>query len=154
MRSFRQDHGNRLFRKKDFDAALKWYFKAVHLAELCIPNDSRERSEIDSERYICLNNVAACQIGLEQYQKCVETCTEALEASEGSDIKALFRRAKAFRHLCKFQEAFDDLKVAIKIDVVPTLGRSLRIELEVLKASNKIYQSRTKAMAKRMMSSF
>ncbi len=91
----------------------------------------------NQERILCLVNCAACHLELKQYKSCIESCTEALgvvEAVRSSTmctknsiidkndktnniihmmhIKALVRRAKAYRCLSQFDNAAYDLKMA------------------------------------------
>jgi tetratricopeptide (TPR) repeat protein len=158
MEAFRQVHGNRCFKKGDFVSALKWYEKSLLYYEYCLPTKKQEREAADKERELSLTNSAACHLGLKNYRQCVDCCTEALEVANGESIKALYRRAKAYRFMCDFGRAMSDLEKAKIITggdnkAANVLQNILHDEHCTLQAAILSYREDSKIAAKKMMQS-
>jgi tetratricopeptide (TPR) repeat protein len=159
MQSFRKDHGNAEYEKGNYVKAYKWYDKSLIYYEYCFMSSGEEKKEVEEERLLCLLNIAACYLALKRYQDCVETCNEAMEVSTSYNqrkVKALFRRAQAYRYLNNFQKAKDDLDNAKEISLlskheVATHSMALDNELKALTETIQNYESNSKAFAKRMM---
>merc|ERR1712146_330500 len=60
-------------------------------------------------------NVGACRLKLGDFKGTQEACKKALEM-DGSNVKALFRRAQAFAGTKDYVEAVADLKRAMEIE--------------------------------------
>ncbi len=86
--------GNELFKTGDFSTALTSYSAAVPVS----------RGKL---RAVCLNNRAACHVGLGQYAQAVQDCSACLELDPDYH-KALVRRAKCYGHLNKWHECSQD----------------------------------------------
>ena len=160
MKGFREAQGNRCFQKGDYESALRWYEKSLLFYEYCLPATKEEQRAVDKERELCLSNSAACHLGLKNYWKCVDCCNEALVVSKGSSVKALYRRAKAFRFMCNFDEATDDLELAKGIiccnntaaaDTNDHFRKALYDETQILNAAKSTYRAKSKSAAKKMM---
>ncbi|XP_063242051.1 stress-induced-phosphoprotein 1 [Bacillus rossius redtenbacheri] len=75
--------GNEAYKKKNFEAALKHYNKAV---------------ELNGNEITFLNNIAAVYFEQKEYQKCIEHCEKAVEV--GRENRADFKLiAKAFTRM-------------------------------------------------------
>ncbi|KAG8223594.1 hypothetical protein J437_LFUL004115 [Ladona fulva] len=84
--------GNAAYKKRDFDAALKHYEKAIALN----PND-----------ITFYNNIAAVYFEKKDYKKCIETCEKAIEV--GRENRADFKLiAKAFTRIGNAYKKLDD----------------------------------------------
>jgi len=158
MEAFCQVHGNRCFKKGDFVSALKWYEKSLLYYEYCLPTKKQEREAADKERELSLTNSAACHLGLTNYRQCIDCCTEALEVANGESIKALYRRAKAYRFMCDFERAMSDLEKAKRITgsdnkAANALQNILHDEHCTLQAAILSYREDSKIAAKKMMQS-
>lgn len=169
MRLFRMDHGNVEFEQGNYSKACKWYDKSLIYYEYCFMACGTEKEQVEEERLLCLLNTAACHLGLKKYKDCIDVCTEALEASKSNTkhgsklVKALFRRAKAYRLSQDFQKAGDDLRNAQDILLLTTKNdndndndvrsrsETLDKELELLTLAIDKYKSNSVAFAKRMM---
>jgi tetratricopeptide (TPR) repeat protein len=160
MKGFREAQGNRCFKKGDYESALKWYEKSLLFYEYCLPGTKEEQRSVDKERELCLINSAACHLGLQNYWKCVDCCNEALEISKGGSVKAFYRRAKAFRFMCNFDKATNDLEVARGIvcsnnaaaaDTNDHFRKALDDETQILNAAIATYRGKSKSAAKKMM---
>ncbi|KAA6390343.1 MAG: hypothetical protein EZS28_014131, partial [Streblomastix strix] len=93
-----REHGNELYRQQDYEGAVEVYSKGLQLDGRCIP---------------LLVNRALAEIKLHRYTNAVRDCTEALGVDR-NNVKALVRRAMAWRGKNKPQFALDDLKAAAK----------------------------------------
>ena len=69
--------------------------------------------ELKSQIY---SNIAACQLKSGNFDGVVKNCTKCLEICDKKNSKALFRRAQAYTNLQEFDEAIEDLKLAILTD--------------------------------------
>lgn len=89
-----KEKGNALFKKKDFENAIKYYTFALSLKE-------------DPVYY---SNISACYSSLLNYEKVIEMATKAL-ALRPDYSKVLVRRANAYEKLGNFGDAMFDLSV-------------------------------------------
>merc|ERR1712216_938957 len=67
-----------------------------------------ERTEVMKLWHTCHINRAMCYIKLENWEKGVAACTEAINAG-CEDNKAFFRRGKCYRHLGELDKAREEL---------------------------------------------
>jgi len=150
MKSFRTKHGNRCFFKGEYDAALKWYTKSLLFYEYCLPANSSEQQKVDTERTLCLLNSAACHLESGNYRACIESCSEALEVTKGHSVKALFRRAKAYRLMSEFEKAKQDLD---NVEEICERGeiRAVRNERLKLQEAVQSHDNKTSMLARKMM---
>ena len=97
----------------------KAYHRLNTIAEECTSpklfNQDFEKKvlELKSQLYC---NIAACQLKTGNFKGVVKNCTKCLEIGYSKNSKALFRRAQAYINLQDFDEAIDDLTLAISID--------------------------------------
>ncbi|XP_052903432.1 protein unc-45 homolog B [Anopheles moucheti] len=92
-----KERGNAEFKEDCWEAAVKWYTKAVHAGEK------------HKDLSVFYKNRAAAYLKLEQYENAHKDCTHSLEICP-NDPKALFRRFQAFEALERFEEAYKDLR--------------------------------------------
>jgi tetratricopeptide (TPR) repeat protein len=155
MYSFRKDYGNVLFQDGKFIDALQWYEKSLIYSEYCFPKKNEEAT-LNQERVHCLLNASACFLELREYSRCIEYCTEALDIAQGT-TKAFFRRSKAQRCLCNFEEAKNDIELARKFTsklserAACLIKVSLDEEEVILNNAVKAYESQSQQFAKRML---
>lgn len=91
--------GNKAYGSKDYNKAIELYGKAI----LCKPDP------------VYYSNRAACYNVLSEWDKVVEDTTAAL-AMDSEYVKALNRRAIAYEHLGKYNEALLDFTASCIID--------------------------------------
>ncbi|KAL1963457.1 hypothetical protein VTN77DRAFT_8358 [Rasamsonia byssochlamydoides] len=91
--------GNKAYGSKDYNRAIELYGKAI----LCKPDP------------VYYSNRAACYNVLSEWDKVVEDTTAAL-AMDSEYVKALNRRAIAYEHLGKYNEALLDFTASCIID--------------------------------------
>ncbi|KAH7461964.1 Sperm-associated antigen 1 [Phytophthora ramorum] len=92
--------GNRLYKKKQYDDAIKSYMEALSASPFNVA---------------VLANIAQCYLRRDELDDCVEFCTRTLYVDE-NHVKALSRRATAWHRQKKLQEAADDMRKAFELD--------------------------------------
>uniref|UniRef100_A0A060T501 ARAD1C07436p n=1 Tax=Blastobotrys adeninivorans TaxID=409370 RepID=A0A060T501_BLAAD len=120
-----KNHGNDCYRAKKYKDAVEYYTKA--LAVKC------GVAEIDAA---CYNNRAACNLELKNYRRCINDCKQALML-DGSNVKALYRSAKAYKAIDSLDEARDCLVYGLTIDSENGPLKSLLKEVELRAADLK-----------------
>ena len=91
--------GNTAYNKRDYPKAISLYGKAI----LCKPDP------------IYFSNRAACYNSLGEWEKVIEDTTAALNL-DNEYVKALNRRANAYEHMEKYNEALIDFTASCIID--------------------------------------
>ncbi|XP_053571893.1 sperm-associated antigen 1 [Bombina bombina] len=98
--------GNDYVQKGQYSEAVKQYTECL---------------KINSEECALYTNRALCYLKLSQYEEARQDCECALQR-EASNIKALYRRAQAYRGLENYQACATDLQKVISID--PTISEA------------------------------
>ncbi|KAL6011290.1 hypothetical protein ACLOJK_001735 [Asimina triloba] len=98
--------GDKLFQKRDPEAALSKYEKALKL----LPNDHVDMPYIHS-------HMAACymEMGPGEWRKAIDECNLALEVSPKYS-KALLKRARCYEYLNRLDLALQDVSLLLKSD--------------------------------------
>ncbi|CAG9318660.1 unnamed protein product [Blepharisma stoltei] len=104
----------------DFDQ-LQWNFELI---------DKHREAVLEIKNPICLN-LAMVRIKLENYRKAIDLCNEVLKEDK-ENVKALYRKALAYKGLRLFEEAFEYASRAFKANPSDTSIRSLRKEIREL----------------------
>eukprot|EP01083_Nonionella_stella_P110255 322482_1 len=105
-----KDIGNQHFSNRSFRKAILAY--EVGLAIQSVSGFSLEEIAL---REKLLSNKAMCHMELNEYKKCIESCTDALETNPNLK-KALWRRAYGFEKICELSNAIRDHRLLLKID--------------------------------------
>uniref|UniRef100_A0A8C7GZ26 FKBP prolyl isomerase 16 n=3 Tax=Oncorhynchus kisutch TaxID=8019 RepID=A0A8C7GZ26_ONCKI len=87
-----------------------------------------EEEEVQDYRVKCLNNLAAAQLKLEQYDDALHTSRDVLSL-DPQNVKALFRTGKLLSDKSEYQEAMEILKKALKLE--PST-KAIHVELSKL----------------------
>ena len=99
-----KEEGNEWFKSGEFKKAKISYTKAL------------EQENIGQEdKAILFMNRAACALKLDEFQQCVDDCTDALNINPTLE-KALYRRAEAYSRLEKFPQAFKDARQVVSLN--------------------------------------
>mmetsp|Transcript_9588 Transcript_9588/g.11131 ORF Transcript_9588/g.11131 Transcript_9588/m.11131 type:complete len:290 (-) Transcript_9588:324-1193(-) len=132
--------GNEHFGKKEIDAAVPCYTKAIAVFRyweddsedrICrdfISNNSEEMKQVEDHLHACLTNTAQCLLNQENWAEAKQTCDMALKLKPDS-VKALYRRAMCHIGLERqggtvhLDMAVSDLKAAAKLDPQNTAVR-------------------------------
>ena len=111
-----RETGNELFKKGQYEEAIKKYTQALDGLQAKGVNDVALLTK-------CWNNRAACACQLQHYSLAQDDCTEVLRRVP-TDAKALMRRAFAREALERFAEALQDMRavVALRPPLVKPVG--------------------------------
>ena len=123
-----KEEGNACFKNGNLMDALAKYREAIMEIE-----DVEEVDSVKESLKLLNLNIATVTKKMERWQEVVKATTKALEYEE-NNVKALFFRGVAYRHLKEFASASDDLKAAIKLS--PS-DKAMRAEFEALKEDKK-----------------
>jgi len=106
-----QEEGNELFRGSNHSHAATRYQKALTHLSKCFDLSPDDVKAINAIKAPCHNNLAACYLKLESYDKVIENCDKVLEIDD-TLIKAWFRKGQAHFYRKEFDEAVKVLTVA------------------------------------------
>nr|XP_012152383.1 PREDICTED: AH receptor-interacting protein [Megachile rotundata] len=129
--------GNALFQEKNYEAACEMYAKGIGMLEQLMlaekPNDE-EWLVLNRLKTPLLLNYAQCKLIQKEYYKVIEHCTTILK-HEPDNVKALYRRGKAYIGAWDEEKAVKDLKKVIELD--PTLKSTIEKDLQAFSAAIK-----------------
>ncbi|THD23584.1 Aryl hydrocarbon receptor interacting [Fasciola hepatica] len=127
-----REEGNQLYVKGDFETAAARYQEALNLLEQLSlsekPGDP-EWIELDKQRVPFFVNLAQCQFKLKQFYSVIDSTTEAL-SRDPENVKALYRRSKAYTETWDLELAADDLKKVAAL--MPEMSKAAETELKAL----------------------
>lgn len=113
-----KEAGNALFKEKNYLEASKKYEEALgYLENLMLkekPNDV-EWNELNEKKIPILLNYSLCKFNLNEFYSCIEHCNTILE-TQTNNVKALFRRAKAYAAIWNLNNAKEDFKKCLELD--------------------------------------
>lgn len=118
--------GNEYFKQKDYEKANEFYTKCI------------EMDRLNTTGYL---NRSICQIKLNRAEKALEDCSYVLNR-EPVNVKALYRRALAYRMLAKYDNCRLDLKQVLNIEP------NNQIALQELESLNKQYPEKQEEQSK------
>ncbi|EYU39186.1 hypothetical protein MIMGU_mgv1a003614mg [Erythranthe guttata] len=125
----KKEEGNALFKAGKYLRASKRYEKAAKFIEYDTSFSEEEKKQSKVLKVTCNLNNAACKLKLKEYKQAEKLCTKVLEL-EGTNVKALYRRAQAYMNMADLDLAEFDIKKALEID--PD-NRDVKLEYKVLK---------------------
>ena len=141
-----KDEATELFKGKNFAHAAARYTKALGHCGKFVDMTPEVKEEVAKVKLSLYLNLAMCYMKLEAWSKVVPNCKDALSFDE-NNVKALYRRGKAFFKLKKIDDANKDVKRALKI--VPEDKQLLKLKKHI-DASIKKAKAREKKMAQAM----
>ncbi|KAG7845476.1 hypothetical protein KL941_003322 [Ogataea angusta] len=113
-----KNQGNDCYKAKQYKNAVEYYTKGLEVG--C------NMDEINAALYL---NRAACNLELKNYRRCINDAKECLKI-QPKNVKALFRAAKAFLAIEKYDEAEQILQYASSLDNTSPAFKSLNKQLE------------------------
>lgn len=132
-----KEEGNKLFNEKNYEQAAEKYSEALGYLEQFMlrekPNDI-EWNELNEKKIPILSNFSMCKFYLKDYYSCIEHVNQILE-THPSNVKALYRRAKAQAAVWNFDEARKDYEKCRQLD--PTLTNEIANQLQHLEKLEK-----------------
>ncbi|XP_027330142.1 protein PHOX1-like [Abrus precatorius] len=101
-----KEEGNKLFQKKDHEAAMLKYEKALKL----LPKNHIDVAHLHTNMAVCY-----MQLGLGEYPRAINECNLALQVSPRYS-KALLKRAKCYEALNRLDLAMRDVRVVLNAE--------------------------------------
>ena len=153
--------GNEFFKTGNLRSAIKKYHIALlYIKDIEKPNplqkmsgvaprqiSEEDQSSINDMRSICYNNLAACLLKDQKYEKVIEYTTKTLDVYP-SNIKALFRRGEAYMNVRNFDRAEQDFLEIKNIDENETCPDKF---FPVIEAQRRHQTNKEKELYKKMM---
>ena len=142
-----KEEGNTLYRSGDYVPAAGKYFEAIsYLEQLGVKEKPQSDiwNEIMQKKVPLLLNYCQCKLLMKEYLVVIKHTTQVLEF-EPDNVKALFRRGKAYSASWYEEEAKQDFGRVVELD--PTLKKTVDKELREL---NERMQEKTKEERKRL----
>ncbi|KAJ8773259.1 hypothetical protein K2173_028436 [Erythroxylum novogranatense] len=139
----KKEEGNLLFKGEKYERAWRKYDKAAdYVGEESSFGDDEEKL-VKALRVSCWLNGAACCLKLVDFPKAIELCSKVLNI-EFTNVKALYRRAQAYRQTADLFLAELDIKKALEVDPhnreIKSLQKSLKqLQVESNKRDAKLY---------------
>ncbi|KAJ8484099.1 hypothetical protein OPV22_016584 [Ensete ventricosum] len=134
----KKEEGNALFKLGKHAKASERYEKAAKYIEYDSSFSDEEKKQSKVLKVTCNLNNAACKLKLKDYKQAEKLCTKVLDI-DSRNVKALYRRAQAYMHLCDLDLAEQDIKKALEID--PD-NRDVKMEYKILKEKVKEYNKK------------
>lgn len=150
----RKQQGNTFYLAADLERAMTKYEKAYSLIEHEKVRDNKtdgdegNRSKLQDLKMALHLNKAAVFEKQGRLQDLIDECKKALE-SHPRNVKALFRRGKAYNALNKLDEASTDLKLALEQEADNT---AVKKELALVRQKQKQQNEKDKTVFGRMFS--
>lgn len=137
--------GNAFFAQGQYQRAAYHYHSALVYFEYMFPDTDDENDECDALKLKVLLNFAACRLKTAHYDQVVHHCDQALQLDADS-VKALYRRAQAYRLKDEFELAMQDITQAMALAPDPLLAQ----EKVLLQAKMLAYQHKSKQVSAAM----
>jgi len=135
-----KEEGNKFFKEGDSKKAAFHYHSALNYVNGLVSLSPEESKKVNEIKVSCNNNLAAVLIKDGKFERSVQCCNKVLEI-EGNNVKALFRRGKAYLGKENLDKAEEDLKRALELD--PT-DKAIPKELSTLKTKSKKQEEKAK----------
>ena len=127
-----KEEGNKLYEEGDYAKASECYFEALCYVEEQLMRERRDsmmwKHHIDKKVPLLLN-YAQCKLLLKEYTETIRQCSTVIEY-QPDNVKAYFRRGKAYAAVWDVKEAKADLGKAVELD--PTLAKTVDKEIKAL----------------------
>lgn len=113
-----RERGNALFKEKKFEEASRKYGEALSILENCALREkphTPEWDEIEFAQVPLLLNFSQCHLALENYRLVIEHTSTVIDKDE-KNVKAFYRRGKAFGFIWEMEKAKEDLLKVKELD--------------------------------------
>jgi len=105
-----KEEGNVFYKRQEYDEACKIYGQAIGALEQLMTREkpgTDEHVKLDKMKIPFLLNYAQCLLSKKDYYQAIPHLTEVLE-KDADNVKALYRRAKAYQSVYEFNSARTD----------------------------------------------
>lgn len=140
-----KEEGNNEFKAGNLMPALAKYREAI----MELDEVMEETDELKDLRKTYNLNIAVTTKKMEKWPETLKAANDALEI-EPENVKGLFLRGVASRHLKDFDQAIEDLKTAIKLD---PKDKAMRKEFDLTKEEKKKHIAQQKGVFEKAFSS-
>ena len=144
-RRFKRE-GAAYFEEGQFFRSAAAYRRVLIYLNYTFPDDLKEKQEYEKLQESSELNISACKLKTGEYQEAIQLCDRVLQSNPKS-VKALLRRARAFRLSDEYGKSMGDLNRAIEI--APT-NKALRREMDALKDQMKVYKEESRRLSAAM----
>ncbi|KAG7384524.1 hypothetical protein PHYPSEUDO_002512 [Phytophthora pseudosyringae] len=142
--------GNLFFKHGQYQRAAFHYHKALVYFEYVFTDTDEEEAQADALKLKLLLNFAACRLKTMHLDDAVHHANQALEV-DPDNVKALYRRAQAYRLKDEFGLARADIGRAVELSKAAESADSLLMqEKKLLQAKMLAYKLRTKQVSAAM----
>lgn len=127
-----KEQGNKLYREGKIDKACELYFEALCYVEEALMREKPESFEWKNQvekKIPLLLNYAQCKLLMEDYVETIRQCS-AVIVYDPSNVKAFFRRGKAYAAVWDVKEAKADFDKAVELDA--SLAKAAEREMKAL----------------------
>jgi len=100
---------NALFKQAKYNEAAKCYEEGLVVLNRCKdqPMLREELEEVKALKVVLHCNLSQCMLDVQLYRRAIDAATDCLKLDE-ENVKALYRRSKAFEALKEYQDALKD----------------------------------------------
>jgi FKBP-type peptidyl-prolyl cis-trans isomerase 2 len=137
----RKDAGNEYFKTQNWVASEKKYRRALEFLENDYELNEEEKADATKVAVIVHSNLAQVYINMKRFTDATSQCNAAL-TKDASNVKALFRRAKALRAQDEWKDAIADLTMLLELD--PNNADAAQ-ELASVKAQVRAFEQKEKS---------
>ena len=110
-----KEEGNNLYRKNNYNEAIKKYYETIEEIKTTIDKD-KYKNELDNIERVCRLNIAACKLKIEDYDGVINECSIVLETNKC--FKGYYRMGLALMNKKKYDKAYRYLDNANAIGTV------------------------------------
>lgn len=145
----KKERGNYLFSKlNDFPSAITIYTRSLRILDSGSHGGESDKKlqDIVDMKLKLYNNMAACQLKAEAYDAAIRSCDEVLK-KQPENVKALFRKGKAYSSMGETSKAISFMRKAIKLEPE---SKKIHQELSLLVNKLKKEEQKEQAMYKKM----
>jgi tetratricopeptide (TPR) repeat protein len=95
--------GNYHYSEGNLYKAAEFYQLTIVYYEYCFPEDVVRQEELTRLKHTCLCNISLCYNRLSLFRKAIEAVTQVVDETNGTHVKALYRRAQSYRQLDEYE---------------------------------------------------
>lgn len=126
----RKEQGAKAHEAKKFTLAItKWTKAQLYLEQFNAFSTPEQEQTYAQLKVLLALNLAAANLKLEEYDKVVLHCTNALDI-EPRNPKGLYRRASAYIALNKYEPAYKDLKLLLEVEPKDVIANHMMKRVE------------------------
>lgn len=147
-----KEKGNALFKQENYDGACEFYAQGIGILEQLMlaekPNDA-EWLALNKLKAPLLLNYAQCKLLKKEFYPVIEHCTTVLKYDQ-DNVKALYRRGKAYIGVWDEANATKDLKRVAELDpsLEATVDKELQMFAAVIKQKDELQKKKLSKMFK------